>query len=75
MRGMETTQLIEAPAELEELSDEEHRVRSWRLEQFRKLGFGLVPAAMMAETKVDLWQARRLVAAGCPHETATRILL
>ena len=69
------TQLIDAPVELDELSDEEHRVRSWRLEQFRRLGFGIVPAAMMAESKVDLAQARRLIALGCAHETATRILL
>ena len=56
-------------------SDEEHRVRSWRLEQFLRLGFDLVSAALMADAKIDLDVARRLVAAGCPLNTASQILL
>jgi hypothetical protein len=40
------------------------------------LGFDLARAAIMADdARVDLAQARRLVALGCPLETASRILL
>ncbi|MBD0330032.1 MAG: hypothetical protein ICV64_08015 [Thermoleophilia bacterium] len=71
---MSAQELI-AALELEELSDEEHRIRSWRMEQFRSLGFHLVSAALLAESSVDLAVARRLAARGCPPELAARILL
>jgi hypothetical protein len=48
----------------------------WRLDQFVSLGFDLPRAAIMADdTRVDLAQARRLVALGCSLETASRIFL
>jgi len=48
----------------------------WRLDQFTRLGFDAAGAARMAEDAgVDLAQARRLIALGCPLETAARILL
>jgi hypothetical protein len=57
-------------------SDEMQRTRVWRLNQLVSLGFDLPRAASMADdTRVDLAQARKLVALGCPLETASRILL
>jgi len=53
-----------------------HQTRIWRLEQLCDLGFDSARAARMADdTQVDLAQARRLIALGCPIETAARILL
>ena len=50
--------------------------RVWRLDQFTALGFDSDHAALMADdAKVDLAQARKLIALGCPLETAARILL
>ena len=72
---VDETDQIQLPAELD-LSDEEQRTRVWRLDQLVSLGFDLPRAAIMADdTRVDLAQARRLVALGCPLETASRILL
>jgi hypothetical protein len=57
-------------------SDETQRTRVWRLNQLVSLGFDLPRAVIMADdTRVDLAQARKLVALGCPLETASRILL
>jgi hypothetical protein len=57
-------------------SDEMQRTRVWRLNQLVSLGFDLPRAVIMADdTRVDLAQARKLVALGCPLETASRILL
>ena len=72
--SMESSQTIEMSVEMDG-SEEEHQVRRWRLEQFLRLGFDLANAAVMAEAKIDLAAARRLVAVGCPLETASRILL
>jgi hypothetical protein len=48
----------------------------WRHEQLLALGFDVVRASLMADDAgVDLAQARKLVALGCPLETASRILL
>lgn len=71
---MESSQTIETPVDNDE-SAEEHQVRRWRLEQFLCLGFDLANAVVMAEAKIDLAMARRLVGSGCPLETASRILL
>jgi hypothetical protein len=57
-------------------SREAQRTRVWRHDQFVGLGFDLARGAIMADdARVDLAQARRLVALGCPLETASRILL
>ena len=58
-----------------EPSAEELNVCRWRLDQFISLGFDSPRATAMAESTVDLAQARRLVALGCPRETASRILI
>jgi hypothetical protein len=72
---VDETDQIRLPAESDQ-SAEVQRTRVWRLDQFVSLGFDLPRAAIMADdTRVDLAQARRLVALGCPLETASRILL
>jgi hypothetical protein len=46
------------------------------LDQFVGLGFDLARAAIVAaDSRIDLTQARRLIASGCALETASRILL
>ena len=72
---VDETKRIPLPANLDQ-SDEARRTRVWRLDQFVALGFDLARAAIMADdSRIDLAQARRLVASGCPLETASRILL
>jgi hypothetical protein len=57
-------------------SDQLRRTLVWRLDQFTCLGFDSARATLMADdARVDLAQARRLIALGCPLETAARILL
>jgi hypothetical protein len=51
------------------------RIRRWRFEQFVELGFTDSDSATLAETAVDLGFVRRLIGAGCPPETASRIAL
>jgi hypothetical protein len=72
---MDQPEQIQLPVDLDHLG-EAQRTRVWRHDQFVGLGFDLVRAAIMADdARVDLAQARRLVALGCPLETASRILL
>jgi hypothetical protein len=72
MEGIE-----QIPLELElEPSEAVLETWIWRLDQLISLGFDSPCAAEMADdTEVDLAQARRLIALGCPLETAERILL
>jgi hypothetical protein len=51
------------------------QVRRWRFEQFIELGFSESASAALATAHVDLSLVRRMVAAGCPLETASRIVL
>jgi len=72
---VDETEHVQVLAELGQ-SAEAWRTRVWRLDQFVALGFDLARAAIMAhDSRIDLAQARRLVASGCPLETASRILL
>ena len=50
-------------------------VRRWRRAQFMRMGFGLRDAQHLTGEAVDVADMRRLVSAGCPLETARRILL
>jgi hypothetical protein len=59
----------------DERSAEQLNLRCWRLDQFISLGFDTLRAAALVDAAVDLAQARRLVALGCPPETASRILI
>ena len=64
--------MVEAEREREDL---ETAVRTWRFEQFIRLGFTRELSAALAESRVDLSQVRRLIQSGCPPETASRIVL
>ena len=54
---------------------EQARVRRWRRSQFLALGFTASDASTLTKAPVDLGEVRRLVAAGCPHDVARRIVL
>jgi hypothetical protein len=54
--------------------EEAQQVTEWRLAQFQALGFTGSEAAGLANSRVDLGQARELIASGCSTETAYRIL-
>jgi hypothetical protein len=69
------TPSTEQDAVREEFDVEDDTVVRWRVEQFRRLGFDEVSAALLGATRADLHQARSLVGAGCPVELALRILL
>ncbi len=51
------------------------KVRRWRKSQFIALGFSASDANALTRAPVDLGEMRKLVASGCPHEIARRILL
>jgi hypothetical protein len=51
------------------------RVRRWRRDQFYELGFPLADARKLAQSQVDLGDARRIIAKGCAPALALRILL
>jgi hypothetical protein len=55
--------------------DEDALVRRWRREQFLAMGFAPGEARRLTALAIDLGDMRRLLAAGCPPETARRILL
>ena len=55
--------------------DEDALVRRWRREQFLSMGFAPGEARRLTALAVDLGDMRRLLASGCPPETARRILL
>jgi hypothetical protein len=72
---MEESEQALPPGDLEQ-ADEVDWTQVWRLDQFLALGFDVVRSSFMADdARVDLAQARKLVALGCPLETASRILL
>jgi hypothetical protein len=53
----------------------EEKVLNWRNAMFKAMGFDEVMAALLAHSSVDTHKMRGLLADGCPHETAVRILL
>ena len=60
--------------ELDAFAEEQRRVLVWRAAQFAQLGFGEDLSVVLAQAAVDLGCARKLIAAGCPPDTAARIL-
>lgn len=73
--GMEESEQALSSGEVDQ-ADEVDWTQVWRLDQFIALGFDDVRASLMADdARVDLAQARKLIALGCPLETASRILL
>jgi hypothetical protein len=72
---MEESEQSLSPGELDP-ADAVDWTQVWLLDQFIALGFDAVRASLMADdARIDLAQARKLVALGCPLETASRILL
>jgi hypothetical protein len=63
-------ELIPRPSE-----SEHERVLDWRFDALEKAGFNPVAALVLAESSVDHHVAANLLAGGCPHDTALRILL
>ena len=61
--------------EHEAASEAAEALRRWRFEQLAALGFSYAESALLADGPVDLGYTRRLIASGCPLETALRILL
>jgi hypothetical protein len=60
---------------LAEIPVERDEVRA-RYDELRRAGYLWGAALRLAESaEVDLYDARRLLALGCPQETALRILL
>jgi hypothetical protein len=51
------------------------QVRRWRREQLLTMGFSLAASRALAESPAELGVVRDLLARGCPHETARRIVL
>jgi hypothetical protein len=72
---MEEAEQALSPRELDQ-ADAPDGTWIWRLDQFMALGFAVGAALRMADDGgIDLAQARKLVALGCPLETASQILL
>ena len=69
------SQQTQNPSEAAGTAPELVLVRTWRREQFHYLGFSLTEAYELADAPVDLDIARRIIAAGCPPQTAIKILL
>jgi hypothetical protein len=67
--------MSESAAEEQPVLTEEDRIRRWRRAQFLALGFSLREAQALTKAPVDLGQVRTLIGAGCPPETARRIVL
>lgn len=57
-----------------ELQDEDRDIVLWRVDQFRRLGFGDDEAWELALSDADLGQARGLGRSGCPIDLAFAIL-
>jgi len=53
--------------------DDDLRLLRWRTEYLIALGFALREAAFLAVSRVDIHELERLIARGCPPETAVRI--
>jgi hypothetical protein len=59
-------------------TDHDHeraKVQSWRLHVLIEAGYPLPLAEKLADSDADLHGAVEIVASGCAHETAARILL
>jgi hypothetical protein len=54
---------------------ESERVLDWRFDALENAGFNPVAALVLAESSIDHHVAANLLASGCPHDTALRILL
>jgi len=53
--------------------DDELSVLRWRTERLRSLGYEPPGAARLASSHIDIHELERLIAKGCPTNTAVRI--
>jgi hypothetical protein len=68
-------QKVEEPArDATRLRDERLRIRHWRRDRFMELGFLHSDASALAKSQADLHETRALLAAGCAHGIAFRIV-
>jgi len=65
-----------AAVEHEHPQVDDDRVVGWRFEVLRRAGYDAVDAFQLAAAReIDIRLAERLLAEGCPAETAVRILV
>ncbi len=57
-----------------EVPDDDRDIVLWRVDQFRRLGFGDDESWALAFSEADLGQARNLGRSGCPTDLAFQIL-
>ena len=70
------SEITEMAQAIETDNDHERaKVQSWRLHVLIEAGYPLPLAEKLADSEADLHNAVELVASGCAHETAARILL
>jgi len=53
--------------------DDEISLLCWRSQRLRSLGYGMRESARLASSRIDVHELERLIANGCPHNTAVRI--
>ena len=71
---MEAQKLEESARGATRVRDERLRIRRWRRDRFMELGFLLADASALAKSKADLHETQALLAAGCTHRIAFRIV-
>jgi hypothetical protein len=71
----EITETPDMAQTIETDHNERAKVQSWRLHVLIEAGYPLPLAEKLADSDADLHDAVELVASGCAHETAARILL
>jgi hypothetical protein len=67
--------MAEATNTLEFREGDAAKVAGWRLHVLIEAGYPLDAAERLANSEADLHHAVELVASGCPHEVAEKILL
>ncbi|HEY7692164.1 MAG TPA: hypothetical protein VH816_07445 [Gaiellaceae bacterium] len=69
------SEITEMAHTIETDHNERAKVQGWRLHVLIEAGYPLPLAEKLADSDADLHDAVELVASGCTHETAARILL
>jgi hypothetical protein len=71
----DVSEITEMAQTIETDHNERAKVQGWRLHVLIEAGYPLPLAEKLADSDADLHDAVELVASGCAHETAARILL
>lgn len=66
---MDESHVIDARCRL----DDEISLLCWRSQRLRSLGYGVRESARLASSRIGVHELERLIANGCPHNTAVRI--